>query len=181
MEPVEINAGAWYLRAPRADDRVDDRPAIAESARDPEVRRWRHRPGPDAVDAHLADRIAGWEAETRAAWAVCEPTTGEMLGEVTLDLLDLEMGTAELRCWALERARGRGMTGTAAGAVVRFGFGGLGLSRIEYRWAEPNVASGRIAASLGVVPEGRLRGAWVAGGERVDVLVGSLLAGDAGP
>jgi len=30
MEPVEINAGAWYLRALRADDRVDDRPALAE-------------------------------------------------------------------------------------------------------------------------------------------------------
>ena len=30
MEPVEINAGAWYLRALRADKRVDDRPALAE-------------------------------------------------------------------------------------------------------------------------------------------------------
>ena len=25
MEPVEINAGAWYLRAPRDDELIDDR------------------------------------------------------------------------------------------------------------------------------------------------------------
>src|SRR5689334_5797055 len=29
MEAIEINAGAWYLRALRADDRIDDRPALA--------------------------------------------------------------------------------------------------------------------------------------------------------
>lgn len=180
MDPVEINAGAWYLRALRADDRVDDRPAVLESARDPEVRRWRHRPDPtsEAVASYVAERLAGWADETRCTWAVCEPTTGEMLGEVALEQLDLPMGTAELTCWALERARGRGMTRTAVGSVVRFGFGGLGLARISYGWAEPNAASARIARSLGFVPEGRLRGAWVADGVRSDVLVSSLLAGD---
>ena len=30
MEPVEINNGTWYLRALRYDDRVDDRPALAD-------------------------------------------------------------------------------------------------------------------------------------------------------
>jgi hypothetical protein len=29
VEPVEINSGAWYLRAPRQDDLIDDRPALA--------------------------------------------------------------------------------------------------------------------------------------------------------
>jgi hypothetical protein len=46
VEPVEINAGAWYLRALRADE---------------------------------------WAADTGYSWAVCEPTTGEVLAEVTLD------------------------------------------------------------------------------------------------
>ncbi|RZT88240.1 RimJ/RimL family protein N-acetyltransferase [Pseudonocardia sediminis] len=180
MDPVEINAGAWYLRALRADDRVDDRPAVLESAVDPEIRRWRHRPDPTsaAVAAYVAERIAGWADETRATWAVCEPTTGEMLGEVALEHLDLPMGTAEVSCWALERARGRGMTRTAVGSVVRFGFGGLGLARIGYGWAEPNVASERIARSLGFVPEGRLRGAWLADDVRSDILVAGLLADD---
>ena len=30
MEPVEINAGAWYLRAPRQDELIDDRPSLAD-------------------------------------------------------------------------------------------------------------------------------------------------------
>lgn len=46
MEPVEINAGAWYLRAVRADE---------------------------------------WLADTSYAWVVCEPTTGGVVAEVTLN------------------------------------------------------------------------------------------------
>jgi hypothetical protein len=30
MDPIEINAGAWYLRALRADKLMDDRPALAD-------------------------------------------------------------------------------------------------------------------------------------------------------
>lgn len=163
---------------------MDDRPAVAASARDPEIRRWRNRPDPAAPDfdeqvsAHLDDRIDGWARETRCAWAVAEPTTGEMLGEVTLEQLDLAHGTAELRCWTLPAARGRGLATTAAGAVCRFGFGGLGLHRISWLHAEPNAVSGRVAAALGFVPEGRLREAWEVDGVRTDVLVLGRLASD---
>ncbi|MGE2736483.1 hypothetical protein [Mycolicibacterium vaccae] len=71
MEPVEINAGAWYLRALRADDRVDDRPALSDLGE--------HRPD------YVEQTLTGWAAETRCTWAVCEPTTGELLAEVVLD------------------------------------------------------------------------------------------------
>lgn len=69
MEQVEINAGAWYLRALRADERIDDRPALAEL-------------GETAAD-YVRTRAAQWESDTMYSWAVCEPTTGEMLAEVT--------------------------------------------------------------------------------------------------
>jgi hypothetical protein len=71
VQPVEINAGAWYLRAPRDDELIDDRPALAEMG----------ETDPDYVAA-CAKR---WAAETGYAWAVCEPTTGEMLAEVRID------------------------------------------------------------------------------------------------
>ncbi|CAN3127724.1 hypothetical protein ACNUDN_07425 [Mycobacterium sp. smrl_JER01] len=71
MEPVEINAGAWYLRALRADARVDDRPALALLGE--------HRPD------YVETLAAHWDSETLYSWAVCEPTTGELLAEVTLD------------------------------------------------------------------------------------------------
>ena len=71
MEPVEINAGIWYLRALRADDRIDDRPALAELG--------------EGNPAHVDDSLARWAADTGYSWAVCEPTTGELLAEVRLD------------------------------------------------------------------------------------------------
>ena len=73
MQPVEINAGAWYLRAPRDDDLIDDRPALAAM---------------DETDpGYIARCGAQWASDTGYTWAVCEPTTGEMLAEVRLDPL----------------------------------------------------------------------------------------------
>jgi hypothetical protein len=71
MEPIEINAGAWYLRAPRDDDLIDDRPALAEMG--------------ETAPGYIAGCSARWASDTGYAWAVCEPTTGEMLAEIRLD------------------------------------------------------------------------------------------------
>jgi hypothetical protein len=71
VEPVEINNGTWYLRALRFDDRVDDRPALAEL-------------GETDLD-YVHDAEDGWKDDTRYTWAVCEPSTGELLAEITLD------------------------------------------------------------------------------------------------
>lgn len=71
MEPVEINAGAWYLRALRDDDLIDDRAALADLG----------ETDPD----YVTRREAQWASDTCYTWAVCEPTTGELLAEVVLD------------------------------------------------------------------------------------------------
>lgn len=99
MEPIEINAGAWYLRALRADDRVDDRSALAEIGE--------HSPG------YVENAAAQWDSETRYTWAVCEPTTGEMLAEVTLD-----PGTGDVAVRSRAGFAEAGQTG--AEAVRRF-------------------------------------------------------------
>lgn len=71
MEPVEINAGIWYLRALRADERIDDRPHLVElGVEDPE---------------YVAECTAHWNSDTGYSWAVCEPTTGELVALVTVD------------------------------------------------------------------------------------------------
>ncbi len=180
MEPVEINAGRWYLRALRADDRIDDRPAVLASCADAEIRRWRRRPPPDPAeaDAYVRRRAQDWARDERYTWAVCEPTTGAMLGEVSLDSVDLVHGAAEAACWALPDARGHGMTSTALSAVLRFAFGGIGLHRVTYLWAAGNTASGRVARRCGFAEEGRMRGAWLDGEVRHDVVVTGRLATD---
>jgi hypothetical protein len=71
MDPVEINNGQWYLRALRYDDRVDDRPALADL-------------GETDLD-YIDDAADAWADNTRYTWAVCEPSTGELLAEITLD------------------------------------------------------------------------------------------------
>ena len=150
------------------------------SCRDPDIRRWRHRPPaePAAADRYLRQRTQEWADDRRLSWAVCPAVSGEMLGEVELAQLDLPMGTAEIACWALPAARGQGMVTTAVSAVLRFGFGGLGLHRLEYQWAEGNAASARVAQKCGFTYEGRKRSAWVADGLRVDLLLASRLADD---
>lgn len=101
-----------------------------------------------------------------------------MHGEVELFGLDLERGLAELGVWTLPGSRSRGLATAAVGSVVRFGFGGLGLHRIAYRWGDGNAASGRLAARSGFVPEGVLREAWIVDGERRDVHLAARLATD---
>jgi hypothetical protein len=71
MEVEEINTGEWYLRGLRCDDRVDDRHALADLGE---------------YDLDYIDQAADdWESDTRYTWAVCVPSTGEMIAEVSLD------------------------------------------------------------------------------------------------
>jgi hypothetical protein len=106
MEPVEINAGAWYLRAPRQDELIDDRPALAALG----------ETDPDYVTRCGAQ----WASDTGYTWAVCEPTTGEMLAEITLDPVAATLRTRTRNGHA-------DATATAAQSVRRFASAVLGL------------------------------------------------------
>jgi hypothetical protein len=99
LEPVEINAGQWYLRGLRADVRIDDRPALVDL-------------GINDSD-HVAHSNAQWSADTRYSWAVCEVTTGELLAEVTLDPATGEIATRA-------RSGHSGAASVAAESVRRF-------------------------------------------------------------
>ncbi len=107
MEPVEINAGIWYLRAPRQDDLIDDRPALASMG--------------ETDPGYIARCAAQWAADSGYTWAVCEPTTGEMLAEVRIDTLAAKMHT---------RARDghADAAATAEHSVRRFAAAMLGLT-----------------------------------------------------
>lgn len=97
MEPIEINAGAWYLRALRADALMDDRPGLRDLGEtDPE---------------YVSRAAADWLGDIRYAWAVCEPTTGELLAEVAM-----RPGTGEV---SSRSRRGHDDAADAAVAAVR--------------------------------------------------------------
>src|SRR5690606_34423459 len=78
MEPVEINAGTCYLRAFRADDRLDDRPALVKAFSDPAMRRFVRAYRIETIDEagdYIATRAREWKLNQRASWAIAEPTT----------------------------------------------------------------------------------------------------------
>ena len=107
MEPVEINAGAWYLRAPRDDDLIDDRPALADLGE---------------TDPDYVTRCSWrWASDTGYTWAVCEPTTGELLAEVDLDPVAATVHTRARHGHADAAA-------IAAQSVRRFAAAALGIT-----------------------------------------------------
>ncbi|QFZ23263.1 GNAT family N-acetyltransferase [Saccharothrix syringae] len=142
MEAVEINAGEFYLRQLRADDRIDDRAALAGGGLCPDVA---------AAGEHIAERARQWHADEACSWAVCDQLTGTAVGEVALT------AAGELTCWTTPDLRGRGIATHAVGAVLRFGFGFLDLPGITAR--PPDEAARRVAAKCGFVTRDPL-GVW---------------------
>lgn len=109
MEPIEINAGAWYLRALRADERIDDRPALAEGG---------------TTDAeYVVRRSAQWADESYLSWAVCDPVTAELVAEI--GVAPEAGGTARVSGWSRPGYEAALEVGLAA--VYRFVEGALGL------------------------------------------------------
>ena len=104
---MEINAGAWYLRALRDDELMDDGPALASMG--------------ESDPGYVARCTAQWATGTRYTWAVCEPTTGEMLAEVSVD-----PAAATLRTRA--RDGHEDVVATAEQSVRRFVSAMLGLT-----------------------------------------------------
>lgn len=158
MEPVEINAGTYYLRQYRADDRLDDRPALIEAFADPEMRRFVPQYTVRTLgqaDDYIAARNEGWQSDKRCTWVIAEPTTGHLIGEVGLKNLDLEGHFGEIAVWVHPTARGNGVATTSVDAAVRFGFGALELNAIDYVSAETNAPSAEVARRCGFTLLGR--------------------------
>lgn len=107
MEPIEINAGTWYLRGLRSDQLIDDRPALADLG----------ETDPD----YVARRNAQWASDSGYSWAVCEPTTGELLAEVTVDPVAATLHTRV-------RAGHADAAATAEQSVRRFAAAVLGVT-----------------------------------------------------
>ena len=184
MEPVEINAGEYYLRAFRNDERINDVPALAKAFADEETSRYLPRMGVTseaAAEIFVNYLTNGWKYDARVSWAVCDATTAELLAGIMIRDLDLQYGLGEVTCWTQPGHRGRGVLATALNSALGFGYGGLGLHRITYRHAVTNKASQRVAEKCGFTLEGRLRGETIVDDRREDMLLWSRLATDPFP
>lgn len=184
MEPVEINAGEYYLRAFRNDERINDVPAVAEIYADEETARYLQRfpfVGTPGATVFIELMTNGWAKDYRWSWAVCDAVTADVVAGVVLHNLDRKFGFAEVTCWTHPKHRGKGVLPTALNAVVGWAFGAMDLHRIVYKHAVVNTASQRVAEKCGFTLEGRLRDGDIVDDQRVDELLWSRLATDPAP
>lgn len=152
MECVEINAGSCYLRQLRADDRLDDRPELIDAFADPQMRRYLPQytiTTPAEAGDYVAVRADQWAKGERCTWAIADPTTGRLLGEVGLKNLLLDGRQGEVAIWVRASARRSGVGTTAVSAALRFGTGALGLTQLDYVCDESNEASAALARRCG--------------------------------
>ncbi|GAB3091628.1 GNAT family N-acetyltransferase [Isoptericola nanjingensis] len=133
----------------------------------------------DAWAASAADLPGRYDwAITSAAVRDGELVSDDLLGEISLDRVDLELRSANLRLRMMPDYRGRGYGREAIGEVLRFAFdggAGPGLHRVSLAVISINPRARALYDSLGFREEGRLRDAFRDGQGWADAVVMSIL------
>jgi RimJ/RimL family protein N-acetyltransferase len=158
----------------------DDAGVVLSAFADPDISYWNLETlsGQAAACAWIDQWAIGWQAESKASWAVAEVATGEVLGRVALRGISLEYGHAECTYWTLPAGRGRGVASSAARVVSRWALDVVGLHRIELQHSTRNAASCRVALRAGFAVEGVRRQALRHADGWHDMHLHGLVAGD---
>ena len=172
---------------PLADDRVrlrawrdDDVPGLVAMCHDPDVVRFTTIPESyDEDDARiwLALHPGRLAAGDGVAFAIAELPGDGAAGSIGVRVLH-EQGAAEVGYHVAAAARGRGLAGAALRLVSRWALEALPIGRLQLTTHLDNAASQRVAVKAGFTREGVLR-AWAdQRGDRVDLVMWSLLPAD---
>ena len=176
----EITAGAVHLRP----FRPSDADVVLAACQDDGIARYTGVPAPytraDAERYTSLSCLGSWAARTGVVYAVCDSTTGDVLGAVGLHELTPRWGRAELGYWAAPQARGRGAITQASAALMRFGRDALDVRIVVWNCVVGNDASRKVAQRLGFTFEGVRRGGFVKNGVVSDDWMASLLTADLG-
>ena len=177
-----------YPDPPLADDVVRLRPWFVEdvdaahaATQDPLIPRFTRIPERQSKE-QLRAFIAGRDAERLAgeelACVIADPGSDALLGSVSLLRFDWDEHRCEVGYWLAPQARGRGVATRAVSLLARWALRDLGLARIGLAADVDNAASQAVAERCGFVREGVLRGFEERKGQRMDVVMFSLLAQD---
>lgn len=177
MEPLQISVPGLLLRPWRA----QDAPEVMAAMREPAIARWNAAPSAAAGLEGAREwvrRRADWSGGDHASFAMAEPSTGELLGSVSLHrIFD---GAGSIGYWTLAPVRGRGLAALAVATVTGWAFQRLSLHRIELCHAVANASSCRVAQKAGYLLEGTLRESYRYGDQqRHDEHIHGRLATDA--
>jgi ribosomal-protein-serine acetyltransferase len=116
-----------------------------------------------------------WEADSMFGFTIVEKQTQQILGGGGVGITSHLHRNGAIGYWIRSSRTKRGFASESAALLAQFGFGQLGLIRIEILVAVGNTASQRVAEKVGAVREGLLRNRWLFRGEPRDAYVFSLV------
>ncbi len=123
------------------------------AVRDEAVYRWT-RESPSLTSEEAAAGIAATKADPgRGAFAITDPGSGELLGNVGVLVHD---DAVELSYWVAPDARGRGVASAALATAAFWAANTFGKPMLELLTHPQNIASQRVAQNAGFVPTGLL-------------------------
>lgn len=155
-----------------------DVPALFAVFSDEQVMRyWSTPPMRDVAEAQaLYDEIrTSFLQRSLFQWGVARVEDDRIVGTCTLFHIDRRNRRAEIGYALARDSWGQGLMSEALGALIRYAFGPLDLTRLEADIDPRNAPSIRIVERLGFVREGLLRERWHVGGEVQDSVVLGLL------
>ncbi|MGM3190632.1 GNAT family N-acetyltransferase [Dickeya dadantii subsp. dieffenbachiae] len=110
--------------------------------------------------------------------AIIDRTAGRLLGNIAINSINKAYRLGNVGYWIRQSAQGQGLIPEAVREIVPFGFGTLGLTRLEIVAAEENHASRRVAEKVGAHFEGLLRNRIIIRNQPVTAALYSLIPGD---
>lgn len=148
----------------------------------PDLAEWMPWCTPD----YALEQAESWVAFTQQAWAersqfplaIVERATGEVVGGVGINQIGWAHRVGNIGYWVSTPHRGQGVARFAAQQAALLGFGELGLTRLEIVTLPHNMASQRVAESLGATREGMARNRLVVHGVAHDAVMFSLVPAD---
>lgn len=99
----------------------------------------------------------------------------EAVGRIGLHHLNMENKSGSIGYWLTKNAEGKGIIINSCKRLINYGFGQLGLHRIEIKAAINNVKSQSIPRKLNFTKEGILREAELVNGVYLDLALYSIL------
>jgi [ribosomal protein S5]-alanine N-acetyltransferase len=127
-------------------------------------------------EGFLCRALEGYERGDFGGWGVVLKDSGAFVGTCGMDAdYAPEHARAELGYVLSREHWGKGLMPEAMRAVIRFGFGRMGLNRVQARCIAENAASARVMEKAGMTYEGTLRESEFVKGAYRDMKLYSIL------
>jgi RimJ/RimL family protein N-acetyltransferase len=155
--------------------READIPSVVRICQDPEIARFTRVPSP-YTEEHAIGFLERHEEEELGFAIVEADDEDTVLGAI--GMRDDGEGRGEFGYWVAAEARGRGVAARALRLLVEWGFGEVGLDRLQVFTHVDNPGSQRTAERAGFRREGVLREYMLIKGQRHDAVIYGLTAQD---